>query len=281
MNILVALNAVETFPVKSVVVDIYLSPSFTSVPIATAVSISWFLNSTVAILAFSIDFQSINFTEPWDNACAKLYIALDASWVLAPDTAATLATPLIAFTASPSSTPAFVNLPMFCVISLNEYIVSSAYLLRSSRYPFISSIGLPVDAAIVFIAPIWSSYSSKPLLAFPRLENLSSVFFIKPSTELVMFLIVWSMTVPITGIFTMVFSIPVVKLSNDMFFMLEPICSIPVVTFENFKEALSSSRLLIVLRTPLSKPLLSNCIRTILSSYSTAMSGYLLPNISW
>ena len=98
---------------------------FSTVPTATAVSSSLFLNSTVAMFAFSIDFQSINFTYPADSACEKLYIALDASSALAPDTAASLLTPFIAITAVSRSTPAFVNFPILLVISLKEYIVLS------------------------------------------------------------------------------------------------------------------------------------------------------------
>ena len=74
----VFVNASETLPFRSVVVDLYLSPSLTSVPSSSAVSINCCLNSTVDILAVSMDFQSVNLTAPEDNACAKLYIALDA-----------------------------------------------------------------------------------------------------------------------------------------------------------------------------------------------------------
>ena len=96
------------------------SACFSTVPAASAALSNSFLNSTVAMLAFSIDFQSISFTCPADKACAKLYIARDASFVFAPDIAASLLIPLIARTASSSLTPALVNFPMFCVMSANE-----------------------------------------------------------------------------------------------------------------------------------------------------------------
>ena len=47
-------------------------------------------------------------------------MALEASTAFAPDTAASFEIPLIASTAVSKSTPAFVNLPMFVVISENE-----------------------------------------------------------------------------------------------------------------------------------------------------------------
>ena len=78
------------------------------------------MNPIVAMLAFSIDFQSISLTEPTESAWAILYIALEASTAFAPDTAASFEIPLIASTAVSKSTPAFVNLPMFVVISENE-----------------------------------------------------------------------------------------------------------------------------------------------------------------
>ena len=59
---LVESNSSDTFPLASVVVVLYLSPTLTTVPNSTAVSIKFCLNSTVAILAFSMDFQSISFT---------------------------------------------------------------------------------------------------------------------------------------------------------------------------------------------------------------------------
>ena len=89
-------------------------------PSFTAASAKFCLNSTVAILAFSIDFQSIYCTYPIDSACDKLYMALDASAALAPDTAASLEIPFIARTASSNLTPAFVNFPILLVISENE-----------------------------------------------------------------------------------------------------------------------------------------------------------------
>ena len=101
----------------SVVVDTYLSPCFFKTSSSTAVLINSSLKPIVAMLAFSIDFQSISFTEPEPRAWPKLYIALAASLALAPDSAATLATPWIAVTAESRSTPALVNLPMLLVMS--------------------------------------------------------------------------------------------------------------------------------------------------------------------
>ena len=62
LKLWVASNKSDIFPLAFVVVDLYNSPSFTTVPKAKAVLSNSFLNSTVAIFAFSIDFQSISFT---------------------------------------------------------------------------------------------------------------------------------------------------------------------------------------------------------------------------
>ena len=91
------------------------------------------------MLAVSIDFQSISFTEPVLIAWAKLYIALDASSALAPDKAATLATPLIAIVESSRDIPAFVNFEMFLVMSPKEYMVLSEYSFNFSSWVFTSS----------------------------------------------------------------------------------------------------------------------------------------------
>ena len=57
--VIVSLNA----PFAPLVNTVYVPSAFFSrLPISTAVSISCCLNSLVAILAFSIDFQSISFT---------------------------------------------------------------------------------------------------------------------------------------------------------------------------------------------------------------------------
>ena len=108
-------------PDISVVRTLYIPPaSFVTVPAATAASSNWVLNSTVAILASSIDFQSTNLTYPALKAWAKLYIALDASSELARARAAALLIPFIEATAVSSLTPAFVNFPIFEVILANE-----------------------------------------------------------------------------------------------------------------------------------------------------------------
>ena len=52
---------------------------------------------------------------------------------LEPDAAAKLAIPLIAIAESSRPTPAAVKVPIFLVISSNEYIVLSAYSLRSDN----------------------------------------------------------------------------------------------------------------------------------------------------
>ena len=106
-----------TFPLTVLYIP---SAVFVKVPHATADSKSCVLNSTVAMFEFSMDFQSISLTYPADKACAKLYIAREASFAFAPDTAATFDTPWIAITASSRPTPAFVNLPILEVISWKE-----------------------------------------------------------------------------------------------------------------------------------------------------------------
>ena len=180
-----AVNASETRPFASVVVDLYLSPTLTRVPISSPVAINCSLNSIVAILAFSIDFQSINLTEPEDKAWAKLYIAREASLAFAPETAASFEIPLIAMTASSSLTPALVNFPMFCVMSENEYMVLSEYSLSSSRYLLTVSMDSPVEDIIVLTEFVFNSYSEKPAV-IGSIANAFTIFFPASTAELVM-----------------------------------------------------------------------------------------------
>ena len=98
---------------------------------ASAVSYKAFLNSSPPIPALTTEFQSIRLTLPEANAWDNWYIAVDACIELEPDAAAKLAIPLIATAESSRPTPAAVKVPMFRVISSNEYIVWSAYSLRS------------------------------------------------------------------------------------------------------------------------------------------------------
>ena len=102
-------------------------------PMASAVSYKAFLNSSPPIPALTTEFQSIRLTLPEANAWDNWYIAVDACIELEPDAAAKLEIPLIASAESSRPTPAAVKVPIFRVISSNEYIVLSAYSLRSDN----------------------------------------------------------------------------------------------------------------------------------------------------
>ena len=72
----------------------------------------------VAILAFSMDFQSMSFIYPAPIAWEILYIARLASVELAPARAAAFAMPIMAFTEVSKSIFWDVNLPTLEVISV-------------------------------------------------------------------------------------------------------------------------------------------------------------------
>ena len=112
------------FSYQIILVPFLLYPSL-STPSCTAASLAASLNSFVAILAFSIDFQSATVKAPIPIACDILYIARLACSALAPDIAAQLATPIIADVASSRSIPTDTNLPILLVISVRLYDVSS------------------------------------------------------------------------------------------------------------------------------------------------------------
>ena len=131
-----------------------------------------------------MDLQSSNLTEPDDNACAKLYIACEACDALAPANAASFEIPLMAITASSSSTPELVNLLMLSTISEYEYMVLSEYSFSSSRYLLTVSMDSPVADKIVLIEFILSSYSEKPDV-IGSIANAFTIFFPASTAELV------------------------------------------------------------------------------------------------
>ena len=88
-------------------------------------------------------------------------------------------------TASSSSTPALVNFPMFCIMSEYEYMVLSEYSLSSSRYLLTVSMDSPVEAIIVRIEFVFSSYSEKPLV-IGSIANAFTIFFPASTAEFVM-----------------------------------------------------------------------------------------------
>ena len=104
-------------PLKSFCTSAAFVPVLLNPPIASVNSISPICMFLLPIPTLCKDLQSISRIVPADNACDNWYAAAAACCAFVPDVAASLEKPLIILVASPTSIPAFVNNPMFFVIS--------------------------------------------------------------------------------------------------------------------------------------------------------------------